>query len=67
MIQWALTSNSVLFKQTSSDFQWFYDGLKPYVNYIPIRPEFINVEDRYIKSKWAREHDQFAQQITKNA
>lgn len=64
LIQWALTSNSVLFKTTLSDYQWFYDGLIPFVNYIPIRPDH---EDKSEKIKWAKENDELAYQISKNA
>jgi len=34
-----MASNSVLFKTTTKYYEWFYDGLVPWVNYIPVRPD----------------------------
>ena len=36
-------SNSVLFKTTTKYVQWYYDGLVPWVNYIPVRPDMSDV------------------------
>ena len=48
-----LASNSVLFKTTTKYYQWFYDGLIPWVNYIPVRPD---TSDMMQKLTWAREN-----------
>jgi len=58
-----LASNSVLFKTTTKYYQWFADGLIPWVNYIPIRPDFL---DLIGKINWARSNDHLVQQISKN-
>jgi len=36
---WHLHSNSLVFKHQSSQIQWFYKGIKPYLDYIPISDE----------------------------
>ncbi len=61
---WRLLSNSVALKQETSDSQWFYDALKPYVHYIPIQE---NMEDLEQVILWARDHDEECQQISANA
>jgi hypothetical protein len=61
---WQLFSNSVLFKQTSPDFQWYYNALEPYVHYIPFENDLSDLID---KIKWAQEHDLVVQQIVHNA
>ena len=38
-VPWIMQSDSVLFKTTTKMYQWFYDGLVPWVNYIPLRPD----------------------------
>lgn len=59
-----MASDSVLFKTTTKYYQWFYDGLQPFVNYIPVRPD---TSDMMEKLEWARSHDDVVQQIIKNA
>jgi hypothetical protein len=59
-----LASNSVLFKTTSKYYEWFYDGLIPWVNYIPVRPD---ASDMMQKLTWARENQGTVKQIIKNA
>lgn len=46
-----MASNSVLFKTTTKFYEWFYDGLIPFVNYIPLRPD---TSDMMEKLEWAR-------------
>ena len=52
--EWIMASNSVLFKTTSKFYQWFYDGLVPWHNYIPVRPDLTDVQE---KLEWARRND----------
>lgn len=59
-----MASQSVLMKTTTKYYQWYYDGLVPWLNYIPIRPDLTDVEE---KLNWARNNDQIVRQITKNA
>jgi len=41
--EWIMASESVLFKTTTKFYQWYYDGLVPWVNYIPVRPDMSDV------------------------
>lgn len=61
--EWIMASNSLLFKTTTPFYQWWYDGLKPYQNYIPVRPDFADLEE---KISWAKKHDDIANQIAQN-
>ena len=54
-IPWIMASNSVLFKTTEYSYQWFYDGLIPWHNYIPIRPDLQDFRD---KIEWAKNNDE---------
>jgi hypothetical protein len=49
-IPWIMASGSVLFKPTTKFYEWFYDGLVPWVNYIPVRPDFADLIE---KIEWA--------------
>jgi len=53
--EWIMASQSVLVKTTTKYYQWYYDGLVPWMNYIPVRPDMSDVQD---KLEWARNNDQ---------
>lgn len=59
-----MASQSVLVKTTTKYYQWYYDGLVPWMNYIPVRPDMSDVQE---KLEWARNNDQIVRQIVKNA
>ncbi len=61
---WQLFSNCVTFKQESPWYQWYYRLLKPYEHYIPYQAD---ASDLVEKLQWAREHDEEARQISRNA
>ncbi|MGE5195727.1 MAG: glycosyl transferase family 90 [Anaerolineae bacterium] len=61
---WELFSETVMFKQTSDNVQWYYRALQPYVHYIPINND---VSDLLEKIKWAQMHDETAFKIAQNA
>lgn len=63
-LQWRLLSNSVTFKPTTEEVQWFHRALRPYVHYIPLQKD---VSDFVEKFEWAKNHDAECQQIAKNA
>lgn len=64
-IVWQMYSNSVLIKPDSPHKQWFYLGLKPYYNYIPI--EDID-EDKIVKLyNWLQNNDTKVQAVVGNA
>jgi hypothetical protein len=52
--EWIMASDSVLLKPTTHYYQWYYDGLVPWVNYIPLRPDMTDMKD---KLTWARNND----------
>ena len=60
---WRLLSNSVTFKHPGG-VQWFYEGLEPYVHYIPIDYRLENLLDQL---NWAKFHDNECQKIAENA
>lgn len=61
---WQLFSDSVIFKQQSPDYQWYYPQLKPYVHYIPVADDFSDLIE---KIEWAKAHDTEVRQITLQA
>jgi hypothetical protein len=61
---WKLFSNSVVFKVESHYEQWYYNELKEWVHYIPVKGDLSDLEERY---KWAVEHDEECNQININS
>lgn len=61
---WRFFSNSLIFKEDSDNIQWYYNELKPYIHYIPVKQ---GLSDLIEKIRWAREHDEEAQSIAKQA
>lgn len=64
-VVWQMHSNTVLIKPNSPQLQWFYKGLKGYVNYIPI--EDINEQEIEALYDWLINHDNKVQEIIANA
>jgi len=62
--QWRLLSNSLAFKQNSSEIQWFYGALVPYVHYLPIKEDFSDIVEQI---NWAQIHDEKCKKISQNA
>lgn len=63
-LYWSLLSNSVVFKQKSTEREWYYSILKPYEHFIPIASD---CSDLPMKIEWAKSHDAEARQISENA
>lgn len=61
---WQLYCNCLMFKQHSSNIQWYYGQLHPYIHYIPLKSD---ISDLLEKLQWAQENDQEVQNIIKNA
>ena len=59
-----LVSNSVVFKQESPYYEYYYAHLKPYEHYIPIGPY---CEDIGGKVEWAMENDEECRNAAENA
>jgi hypothetical protein len=60
---WKLYSNSVVFKVNSHYEQWYYNDMKEWEHYIPIKPDLSDIEEKY---KWAIENDEKCKQIAEN-
>lgn len=58
---WILLSNSVLFKQITENRQWFYQGLKPYVHFVPVAEDLSDLKEIYA---WCRLHEKECLQIS---
>lgn len=64
-VVWQMSANTVLIKPDSPQVQWFYLGLEPYKNYVPIKTvDAQNIGDVF---KWLQTHDLDAKAISKNA
>lgn len=60
-----LASNSVVLKQDSNYYEYFYRKIKPYKHYVPFYHDpNLNLID---KIKWLRENDEEAKRISRNA
>jgi hypothetical protein len=61
LFQRLLTGSTVLKVESSRGLQqWYYDSLKPWVNYVPISCSLTDLAD---KVAWLRRHDNVAQAI----
>jgi len=63
-VPWIMLSNSVLIKQESSNVEWFYSAIKPYVHYVPVKND---ISDVFSKLDWLKENDQQLKAISENA
>ncbi len=61
---WKLLTNSLLFKTDSTWVQWYYRELKPYVHYVPVKEDLVDLVE---KIEWAKTHDSECEQIALNA
>lgn len=61
---WRLYSNCLVLKQISTHKQWYYSLLQPYVHYVPIANDLSDLVE---KIEWAKNNDDKAQEIIKNA
>jgi hypothetical protein len=61
LFQRLLTGSAVLKVESSRGLnQWYYDELKPWVNYVPIAPDMSDLID---KIEWLRKNDGFAKAV----
>ena len=61
---WKLASNSVVIKQESPYVQWYFNALKPYVHYVPVKNDMSNLSEVVT---WLQNNDDKAHQIAQNA
>lgn len=59
-----LAGNSVVLKQESKYYEFFYKDVKPEVHYVPVRRDLSDLVE---KIKWAKENDDIALKISKSA
>ena len=59
-----MLSGSLPFKHESPYKQYFESGLEPYVHYVPVKRD---MSDLISQIEWARQNDDKAQEIVKNA
>jgi len=62
---WQMSSNAVMLKPYSPQQQWFYQGLEPFKNYVPIHN--VNEGDIAAVYEWLQGHDYAAREIVRNA
>lgn len=60
---WQLQSNSLVFKHQSQHVQWFYQGIHPHVDYIPVTDENNLLE----QIAWAEKNPLEAQKVIQHA
>lgn len=63
---WRLYSNCVTIKHESSHVQWFYNNLKPYVHYIPLKKDF-NKNELIKLFNWLNNNYEKCLKISKNS
>ena len=61
---WQLFCNSVMFKQNSPDYEWYYGALQPYVHFVPVNNDLSDLIEKIL---WARQNDEKMQKIVQNA
>ncbi|KAK2579229.1 hypothetical protein KPH14_008198 [Odynerus spinipes] len=59
-----LAGDSLVLKQDSEYYEFFYKDLKPEVHYVPVKR---NLSDLVEKIKWAKDNDEIALRISKTA
>ncbi|XP_012231666.1 protein O-glucosyltransferase 2-like isoform X2 [Linepithema humile] len=59
-----LTGDSLVFKQESKYYEFFYKDLVPGLHYVPVKSDLSDLVD---KIKWAKEHDEDGLKIVKSA
>lgn len=64
LLHWALFSNSVVFKQEYEFRHYFENKLKPFIHYIPVKPDLSDIFEKY---KWAENNQDKCLEIIRNA
>jgi len=60
---WKMNSGSVLFKTDGCWKQWFYEEFEPWKNYIPIKDDFSDIDEKF---EWCELHEEECQKIIEN-
>jgi hypothetical protein len=59
-----MLSGSVPIKVDSPKIEWFYNGLEPWVNYVPVKADY---SDLVTNIQWLKDNDEKAREIAANA
>lgn len=59
-----LAGDSLVFKQESKYYEFFYKDLVPGLHYVPVKSDLSDLVD---KINWAKEHDEDGLKIVKHA
>ena len=62
-LSFQLVTQTIPLKVESTKIEYFYEDLKPWVHYVPIKSDFSDLKE---KIEWLRENDQKAIEISKN-
>ena len=60
---WKLNSGSVILKSESIWSQWFYDGYKEWVHYVPIKDDFSDIQEKY---RWCESNQEQCETMIEN-
>lgn len=60
---WKLNSGSVIFKTDSCWKQWFYDEFEPWKNYVPVKDDFSDIDERF---EWCETHPEECKKMIDN-
>jgi hypothetical protein len=63
---WRLYSGCLTIKHESTQIQWFYGALTPYIHYVPLKKDF-DEEDLIKLYKWVNENEEKCKLIADNA
>lgn len=61
---WKMLSGSVLLKVGSVWEQWYYDKLKEWIHYVPVKDDFSDLNE---KIQWCIDNDDMCKNISENA
>lgn len=59
---WKFFTNSLIFKVDSPWLQWYFDALKPYEHYIPVKEDLADLIEQI---QWAKSHEYESRLIAK--
>jgi hypothetical protein len=60
---WKLNSGSVIFKTDSCWKQWFYDEFEPWKNFVPVKDDFSDIDERF---EWCETHTEECKKMIDN-
>ena len=63
-IPWVMVSNSLLPEQRSTEVQWFYDELRPDVNFVEVHSHVSDIAEKVMR---LRDNDHAVLSIVRNA